>query len=245
MHYAIAAFVIGLAALRPAIAQVDLNPPYGDPSYNAFTVFSPDAPDPEDVREDVLIVFHGFTSAVPNGTYKRVRKAFRDSHTVIGINYDPLDIGRTLAFLDHVAEKWLKGRRTVVLGTSFGAYWANLFSHRISAQKIVLLNPVTEPARQLSKYAGKKATNKRRAKSFIVESAALERYADLEVMERNGIARLVVLSADDERLNFRDALDAFVGKEKTTLIVYPDGGHTLDLRRHPARTAIAEFVTNH
>ena len=245
MKYVIAAFALGLAAMQRASAQVDLNPPYGDPQYEAFTVFSPDAPDPDAMLEDVMVVFHGFTSAVPNGIYKRVREAFRETHTVIGINYDPLDIERTLAFLDAVEENWLNGRRTVVLGTSFGALWADVFGHRIGAQKIVLLNPVTEPTRQLSRYVGKQTTNRRRAQSFVVEAAALERYACLNATEPNRISRLVVLSADDDALDFRDALDVFAGKQKTITIVYPDGGHTLDLRKHPARASIVEFVSSH
>ncbi len=244
MKYLLAALALGLAAMQPASAQVNLNPPYGDPLYKAFTVFSPDAPDPDAMRDDVVVVFHGFTSAVPNGTYKRVRKAFRETHTVIGINYDPLDIERTLAFLDAVEEKWLKGRRTVVLGTSFGAFMADVYGHRIGAQKIVLLNPVTEPARQLSGYVGKQASNNRRAQSFLVEAAALERYTSLNANELDGISRLVVLSADDNVLDFRDALEVFAGKQKTITIVYPKGGHTLDLRKHPARAFIVEFVSS-
>ena len=244
MKYLIAALALGLAAVQPASAQDILNPPYGDPLFKAFTVFSPDAPDPDAMREDVIVVFHGFRSAVPNGTYKRVRTAFQKTHTVIGVNYDPVDIERTLAFLDDVGEKWLKGRRTVVLGTSIGALWANVFGHRIGAQKIVMLNPVTEPARQLSKYVGKQAMNERRAQPFLVEAAALERYASLNTSEPNGISRLVVLSADDDVLDFRDTLDVFAGKQKTTIIVYPNGGHTLDLRKHPARAFIVEFVSS-
>ena len=170
MKSILAAFVFGLAllqpALAPALAQVNLNPPYGDAAYDAFTVLSPDAPDPEAARKDVIVVFHGFTSALPNGTYKRVRKFFKKTHTVIGVNYDPLDIDRTLAFLDTVGETWLKGRNTTVFGTSLGAFWAELFGKRIGAQKIVLLNPVTEPRRQLSRYIGKEKTNKRRVQTF-------------------------------------------------------------------------------
>ncbi len=243
MKFLIVALALGLAAMQPASAQDILNPPYGDPLFKPFTVFSPDAADPTAMRDDVVVVFHGFTSAVPNGTYKRVRKAFQKTHTVIGINYDPLDIERTLAFLDNVGENWLKGRRTVVLGTSVGAFWADVFGHRIGAQKIIMLNPMTEPARQLSKYVGKQATNKRRAQSFLVEADAIERYTSLITTEPNGISRLVVLSADDDALDFHAALDVFAGKQKTTIIVYPNGGHTLDLRKHPARASIVEFVS--
>lgn len=245
MKSILAAFAIALAAMQSAIAQVDLNPPYGDPAYEAYTVFSPDAPGPEAALDDIMVVFHGFTSAVPNGTYKRVRKAFRKTHTVIGVNYDPLDVERTLDFLDAVEEKWLKGRSTTVFGTSLGAFWANAFGSRIGARKIVLLNPVTEPARQLSEYVGQQATNERRAQSFLVEAAALERYASLNGRERNGLSRLVVLSADDDELDFREALNVFAGGQSTTVVVYPDGGHTLNLRKHPARAFIVDFVSNH
>ena len=245
MKYLPAILALGLVAMQPACAQVSLNPPHGDPLYEAFTVFSPDAPSPDAMLEDVIVVFHGFTSAVPNGTYKRVRKAFRKTHTVIGINYDPLDIERTIAFLDTVAETWLKGRRTVVFGTSLGAFWADLFGHRIGARKIVMLNPVTEPERQLSMYSSTRATNTRRARSFLIEAARLERYARLKAAGPDEISRLVVLSADDDVLDFRAALDLFAGKEKTITVVYPEGGHTLDLRKHPARALIVEFVSSH
>ena len=120
MKNLVTTFALGLAVMQSASAQVSLNPPYGDPLYEAFTVFSPDAAKGDAMLGDVIVVFHGFMSAVPNGTYKRVRRAFRKTHTVIGINYDPLDIERTLAFLDAVATHWLKGRRTVVFGTSIG-----------------------------------------------------------------------------------------------------------------------------
>lgn len=240
-----ALFAIGLAAIQPAIAQVNLNPAHGDPSYKAYTVFSPDASKPEAAREDVIVVFHGFTSAIPNGTYKRVRKTFKKTHTVIGINYDPQDVERTLAFLDAVEKKWLRGRRTVVLGTSVGGFWANVFGHRIEAQKIILLNPVTDPARQLLKYVGEQVTNKRRAQTTRVEAAAIERYATLSGLKRNGRSRLIVLTADDATLNFRVARDAFAGKENTNIMIFPKGGHTLDLHKHPARASIVDFVSNH
>ncbi len=107
-----------------------------------------------------------------------------------------------------------------------------------------MLNPVTDPARQLARYVGKQARNKRRARSYLVEAAALERYGSLRTPVPNGFARLVVLSANDDVIDYRAALGLFGGQQKTMTIVYPEGGHTLDLRKHPARASIVEFVSS-
>ena len=243
MKFFPAVLAFWLTAMPPAIAQVDHNPPYGDPAYRAYSVFSPDAPNPEHARADIIVVFHGFRSAVPNGTYKRIREAFRETHTVIGLNYDPLDIERTRAFLDNVEKRWLRGRRVVVLGTSMGGFWANKFCQRIGAKTIVMLNPVTEPARQLAKYAGIQVTNQRRARSFLVDGAAIQRYANIVPVTPDGIRTLVLLTADDGLLYYRLAWDVFTGKKDATVIVFPEGGHTMNLRVHPARAAIVEFVS--
>ena len=239
-----AIIIFYLPFMSPGLAQVNLNPPHGSSNYDAFTVFSPDAPNIDTIRKDVILVFHGFKSATPNGTYKRIRKAFLKTHTTLGINYNPLDVERTLSFLNDVNKKWLKGRNVVVLGTSVGAYWANRFGQHIHAKKIVLLNPIIDPIRQLSIYVGKRYINPRRVQSFIVNAAALERYADLKDLEQNKISRIVVLTTDDKFLSYRDALNYFAGKNKTTVVIYPTGGHTLNLRKHRARASIVDFILN-
>lgn len=57
-------FVIGAAE-----AKVNLNPEYGGLPYRPPSVFSPDESDPQKFKNEVLVVFHGFMSAVANGTY--------------------------------------------------------------------------------------------------------------------------------------------------------------------------------
>jgi len=231
-----------LTAVPLALAQSNLNPPFGDPAYRPFTVFSPDVADPEHARADILVVFHGFRSAVPNGTYKRIREVFRESHTVIGLNYDPLDVEHTRSFFDGVEKRWLRGRRVVVFGTSMGGFWANIFGHQIAAEKIVMLNPVVDPPRQLAKYVGEVTTNQRRARMFSVKASAIQRYETIKPEFRLDIPTLVLLTADDERLDHRLAEAVFTGRKDTTVAVYPEGGHTMNLRNHPARAAIVDFV---
>ena len=93
-------------------------------------------------------------SAIPNGTYKRVLKALKQERTVIGINYDPLDVAGTVKFLDEVYAQRLKGRRVTTLGTSLGAFWALYFGERFRAEKVIMVNPLVAPAEQLKKFAG-------------------------------------------------------------------------------------------
>ena len=154
MKILLAVVYIFFFSTNSVYAQVNLNPPYGSVDYKPYSVFSADKSYVVNKKNDVIVVFHGFKSAIPNGTFKIIRKSFLQSHLVIGINYDPLNVGGTLEFLNNVHEEWLTGRNVTVLGTSAGAYWANLFGHRIGAQKIILLNPVTDPVRQLGKYIG-------------------------------------------------------------------------------------------
>jgi predicted esterase YcpF (UPF0227 family) len=246
MKIVFALMVAGLIIIQPAHAEhkikINLNPQHGSPAYNVFSVFAPDAPDMAHLRNDVIAVFHGFRSAIPNGTYKRVRKAFLKTHTVIGINYDPLDIGRTLEFLNAVEKKWLRGRSVVVLGTSAGGYWANYFGHHIGAKKIVLLNPITNPITQLRKYVGVPSKNKRRIQKFFVKAESLKAYEGFKDIKQTTIPRLVILTADDKTLNYRKAINFYAGNKNTKVIVYPTGGHTLNLRKHKARAAIIRFV---
>lgn len=238
-----AVVAVWLTAVPLALAQTSLNPPYGDPAYRPYSVFSPDASEPKNARPDIIVVLHGFRSAVPNSTYKRIREVFRETRTVIGLNYDPLDIERTRGFLDDVEKRWLRGRRVVVLGTSMGGFWANIFGHRVAAEKIVLLNPVVDPSRQLAKYAGETTTNQRRARTFSVEASAIQHYESIKSEFRVDIPTLVLLTADDERLDHRLAEEMFTGKKDATVVVFPEGGHTMNLRNHRARAAIVDFVS--
>ncbi|MDD9902598.1 MAG: hypothetical protein OXT06_03425 [Rhodospirillaceae bacterium] len=225
------------------MAKPDLNPPYGDKAYQPYSVFSPDAAAPAQARTDIIVVFHGFRSAVPNSTYKRVREAFRATHTVIGINYETLNVDGTNACLDDVETRWLKDRRVVVLGTSLGGYWAYRFGNRIGARAIVMLNPVVDPARQLAKYIGRTLSNARRQRRFAVDAQSLVRYGPIAPKPRNTIPTLVLLAADDARLDYREASEIFGGAASATVTVYPRGGHTLNLREHPARSAIETFLS--
>ncbi len=235
-----------LAVCWPIAAQAgpNLNPEHGDPAYQAWSILSPDIADPKDYKDNVIVYFHGFRSAVPNGTYKRIRKKFKKTHTVLGVNYNYLNTAETVKKLDEFAESHLKGRKVTVFGTSLGGFWADYFGNRIGADKVVQINPVSNPAMQLEKYAGSTQKSKRRQKEFTVTLDQVHAYKDVERTSNPATASLVVLTADDQLQDHKIAKALYSGRERTKVSVYATGGHTIDLRKHEAAKEIGEFVWN-
>lgn len=236
---------LGLLVLLAAPAhagKVNLNPEWGEAPYQAPSLFIPDTIEGKPVNDRVLVVFHGFKSAVPNGTFKRIYKLFRDTHTVIGVNYNYFELDDTQSRLDALHAEMLQGREVVVLGTSLGGFWADWFGNRIEAKQIVLLNPSTDPATSLKKYIGKTVESERRAKSFTVTAEDVAKYASMTVQPSDVSAVLLILTADDDRQVMTSTIPHFLGRGRLTLEIFPDGGHTINLKKHPARGVIRNYV---
>ncbi len=190
----------------------------------------------------MIVVFHGFRSAVPNGTFKRVRELFYGSHTIIGVNYNYLAPQETLARLEELRGSLLAGRRLVTLGTSLGAFWARVFGQRAGAEKIVMINPVPDPADRLLRYAGTMQYSERRQQAFAVTTENVATYRGVAASPDPAIKELLILTRHDERLDYRVALDHFKDAPATRIVIYAEGGHTLDIRTHPAREEVRRFV---
>jgi predicted esterase YcpF (UPF0227 family) len=241
MHW-IGFLFLTLFWIGDAEGKMDLNPPYGSPTYFVQSVFTPDEPDPKKFKNDVLVVFHGLMSAVPNGTYKRIRKQFFKSMTVIGINYDPLDVPATVKFLDAVKKKYLVGRKVTVLGTSLGGYWARYFGNRIGAYRVVLLNPITSPRVQLKKWVGMTRVNTRRKRAVRVTRDQLDAYGEVPKFRGLRPRTLLILSADDKAIDPHMARKKLASQPNVELAWYRTGGHTINLRKHPALARITKFL---
>ncbi len=227
-----------LAPLRSG--AVELNPPYGAPVYLAPSVFAPDLAAGRPLGDKLIVVLHGFGSAVPNGTYKRVREIFADTHTVIGVNYNWFDVAGTRDQLDALAAGLFSGRDVTVVGTSLGGWWADWLANRTGARG-VLSNPVTDPASHMLKYAGVAYESVRRARTYRFTAEDVGRYGALAV-EPRAVPLLVVLTEDDDRVDHRKALALFGSRPGAEIAVYPTGGHTVDYRKHPAREVLRAFV---
>ncbi len=219
-----------------------LNPEYGDPVFRPWSVFSPDVEDPKDYRDDVVVVLHGFRSALPNGTYKRLRKAFKKTHTTIGVNYDYFAPEKTMAFFEEVRRTHLQDRRVTVIGTSLGGFWALYAGEKLGAEKIVALNPVSAPERFLMKYVGTTQKSSRRDISFKVTASDVRSYGPHPLENRMPVPTLLILAEDDDRLDPLSIKSFLAQDPNTTVILYETGGHTINLKKHPARDAIAAWV---
>ena len=227
----------------PAMAdKANLNPEWGTAAYQAPSLFIPDAEEGKPIREKVLVIFHGFKSAVPNGTFKRVYKVMKDTHTVIGVNYDYLDVTGTVGQLDALAKDHLSGREVVVFGTSLGGFWADWLAHRIKAKQVVVLNPVIKPSETLAKYIGKTIESERRAISFVPTDQQIAAYDQLTVLPNSATASVLLVTMDDDRALYEQSVPLFQARENATVQTFDTGGHTVNLKKHPARDAIRKHI---
>ncbi|MGB0505525.1 MAG: YqiA/YcfP family alpha/beta fold hydrolase [Pikeienuella sp.] len=223
-------------------AKPQLNPEYGSPEYQAPSIFTPDRAVGRPIRDDVVVVFHGFRSAVPNGTYKRVRKLLKKSHTTIGVNYNYFDIEGTKVLLEKLAAEELAGRNVTVFGTSLGGFWADWFGRHIGADQIVMINPVPKPSEEMAKHVGITEESTRRAISLTTTAEQVAGYTALEDGGHADIPTLLILTRDDDALDYRLAEQRFAGRPGLQLVMFDEGGHTLNLKKHPARDVIQDFV---
>ena len=223
-------------------AKVNLNPPYGSADYFPPAIFTPDLDAGAEMKDRVVVVFHGFRSALPNGTFKRIRTLMFDTHSVIGVNYEYFDIEGTKALLAKLDRDYLAGREVAVVGTSLGGYWANWFGHHVEAQKIVLLNPVSNPAIFLRKYINLVVPSQRRDISFLVTAEEVARYGEIPIERSPKPETLLIVTEDDPRIDYRETLEAFGDAPGVKTLVYPEGGHTINLKKHPAREVIGAFL---
>ena len=238
----IATLLVTIAVSVPAMAQKpNVNPEWGTAAYAPNTIFTPDRDVGTPFKKRVLVVFHGFRSAVPNGTYKRVRKALRDTHTVIGVNYDYFDVEATIELLDALVAGDLAGHEISTFGTSLGGYWANWFGQRIGAHSIAMINPTLRPGDHLKQYIGQTVESERRALTFPVSKEDIQRYDAVPSEAHKPIPTMVIVSSDDELVDPQPTLDWFEDKPEVEIVIYQERKHTLNLKKHPARDVLKAF----
>ena len=220
--------------LNPASAQ-NLNPEYGSAVYQPFSIFAPGVRAGAELGPRVVVVFHGFRSAVPNGTFKRIFRALDPDITVVGVNYDYFDVVGTARALDRFAKDKLAGRRVAVLGTSLGGFWADWFGRHIGAQQIVMINPVPKPWIRLQKYVGQTVESTRRATAFTVSALEVAVYRAVPDPGTPSGRTLLIVTDGEPHAN---AIEAhFAGRRGLTVSHY-EGKHSINLKKHPARAEI-------
>lgn len=193
-------------------------------AYDAFTLYNAEGPF---LKDEVILLFHGFASAMPNGAYRGLYAAFSERFSIIGFNYDYFDLDRNDALMESAWTTLLKDRDVTFAGTSLGGFQANYYAERYSVPRAVLVNPIVDPVAQLAQFVGQVRVEKR-GLDLTVTEADLMRYADRTAPPAPGPERLVILATGDETLDYRMAEAAYAGPGNTVL-VFEGGGHTLDL----------------
>ena len=124
-----------------------------------------------------------------------------------------------------------------------GGFWANYFTGKFGIEKLLIINPVVDPVKQLQQFIGRHYVEKRK-KDMVVTAEDIENYRDLEVPTSNGTRRLVILTRDDQVLDFQLALDEYSNSESNKVVVFDKGGHTLNLDEPRFMSIIKNFIGN-
>lgn len=205
--------------------------------YDAFTLYRVDQ---EPLKDDVLLVFHGFASAIPNGAYKKLNEALFTKYSVIGFNYDYFDLAANDEAMDKVWEQLLSDKDIVFAGTSLGGFWANYYAQRYGVDRVLLVNPVINPLQQLRQFIGVHYVEKRQM-DLVVTQKDIDGYVGRKGQVDPAIDRLVLVTRDDEVLDYRLAKEEYAGS-KDRLEIFDTGGHTLDLSEPRFADLISEFL---
>lgn len=205
------------------------------------TLYTQDGEPAEAYKPQVLLLLHGFKSAMPNSDYGVVRESFAESHTVAGFNYDYVDVAANVREFDELFAKFLGNRAVIAIGTSLGGFWADYLVNRFEIDGAILINPSVKSDDTMRRNMGEQYSKKRQVK-FTVTEAAVKAYAGLDYPARSGARRLVLLSEDDEILDYRVAAAAFAGDPGTKVVVFEEGGHNLPLDRPDVMAAVRDFV---
>lgn len=209
--------------------------------YFPYTVYEAGGASPEAYKQSVIVIFHGFNSAIPNPTYRAFRKRFGASHTVVGFNYDYLDAARNMAELEAFQERFLTGRDVTAVGTSLGGFWADYFANRFGAARLVVVNPVVDPVATLSHFLGEQYSEKRKQK-FTVNWQSLDNYRPVPRLDNPATRKLAVLMADDTLIPSTAAQKKYGDAQNATVRLYRSGGHSPDFSQHECMDAIAAFI---
>lgn len=233
--------LVAIPTLLLAETSVAKGPEWGDQAFQAPSIYRPEDQQNTPLKDQVVVVFHGFKSAMPNKTLDRVQALFGTDYSFVGVNYNYFAVSETVEFLNGLKDNQLAGKQIFTVGTSLGGYWANWFGVHADAQGIVVANPVVSPAEQMLQFVGTGQLSERRNLIFDVTPEDVAQYRGLESAVGDRPETLVILVHDDEVIDTSVALQYFGLQPNVTIKTYEVGGHSIDLVRHKAGLAIKGF----
>lgn len=151
----------------------------------------------------IVVYFHGYGSSANSDKVTELKKHFSE---VYSTNI-PLDFDEAQKHLiDEIYKLLYSGRQLLFVGTSLGGYWATRMSNYFKVPAVII-NPSCSPRTTLQRYG--------------VPSSTFEKYVDLECTV--GVPRTVLLTKDDDVLDYKVAHSLFTGIACVKL--FESGGH--------------------
>lgn len=231
--------VLFAAAVTPAKSGTDAKVRSG--AFDPYTVFSEGDAFPSRLKKGVVLLLHGFKSAMPNDDFDAINSMLGGEYTVIGFNYDYVDVDGNKKALAELFDRYLAGKNVVVLGTSLGGYWSEYLLNTRPVKGAVLVNPALRPQDVLRDNMGENFSERRQS-AFMVKESDAKRYETHQWSTASIGERLVVLSMDDEVIAPNLAISRFTDEKKTEVAVFASGGHNIPLDRNDVTAKIVSFV---
>ena len=236
IRHRLAALVLApLLLWTPAAMAVELG------GFFEHTLYTKDGEPAEAYKPRVILLLHGFKSAMPNHDYYVLQEAFGGDYTVAGFNYDYLDVDANRREFEDLFGRLLKDRKVIVLGTSLGGFWADQTCAIADCDGVILINPAVDPADVMRRALGEQYSKKRQL-TFTVTEAHVDAYADATPEAPASTRRLLLLAADDELLDHRMTAEAYAEIDGTETTIFETGGHNLPLERPDVMETLRRFI---
>jgi len=169
-----------------------------------------------------LIYIHGFNSARDYESAK-VKEFLNLADDVKLLEYD------TFAPRDEIIAKLSKdlesvGDDVVLVGTSLGGYYASALARRFEL-KAILLNPATNPYKDLSEAVGVSLKNYVTGETKVLTKSVLDSYRDLPIFAKRedyAFSPTVLVCLDDDVINPKETLEMLSDLDP---IMFLKGGH--------------------
>ena len=175
-----------------------------------------------------ILYIHGFNSAF-NSESDKVKELLKIGN-VIPFTYDTFDSPSNI--LKFIKEKIADNDIDLLVGTSYGGYWAMLLCKHLGIPAVAL-NPCVEPHKVLKEFEGQ-CTNfvTQETRTFKLSNEKFESVS--ETNDFKYLLPLVGIELGDEVINAHESIDIL---KKHNLIVYEDGSHRF--------TNFSKFIKDH
>jgi predicted esterase YcpF (UPF0227 family) len=176
----------------------------------------------------VIVYLHGFNSGGTSAKATWLRQHLPET-TVLSPTYPAHAADAAPKFLrDYLARvrrEHPQDRRTLLVGSSMGGFWARCLAPDLGAA-IALINPAMHPETDLMKFVGLNE-NEATGEEYVLTMEQVEALARYKVGKCDpNVPTLVLLDEADEALDYREA-QAFY-RDCGRVIVYPGGSHRFD-----------------